>query len=932
MKKMLMMKSKFVVLIIVILTSVSMMYGCSGDTGATGPAGPAGSNTGTVNGMVTAPDGKTALAGVTVSNNITTDTTTTDNDGKFSMALPIGTYTLSFAKNYFTTVTSSITIAAAGSTAPPVSVAMAESASGLPSVSVTADSNEVGFGNTISLKAIVTPGGNSTSFTYAWTGATAGSDPTTATATTPTMTKAFGGSTHKVTINGTDYSQLPAAYTASDGTIVPQDQNYIAPFVQEKRFGILPITADTRGTTTVSLKVTDSIGGAVTATPPVALYAAAIQPGVKDVAIGEPVYLNSGHADPSAWTLTAPAGSKAALSGAGIRNPFFVPDVVGTYTVAEGANSMVIYAGNFVGVITKGSYVSKTFNLNNPFDAGKSGMWYDSSSSSPYWPSGAVTYTFAQWPVVTPDPSCLACHGNNAVINGLTAPDTFTPWTQTAHATFFSRGLDNITSNGSTCLTCHTTGYDMSKSAVNGGFDDLQAFYGWVYPKKQFGNWGAIFTGSNDGYKKVMKLSNIQCENCHGPQDTGSQPAHISGLQGGTSGAKGGTRVDYSSEVCATCHASGTGHHFYSEWSVLNPDTNMGHSKIAQLDVTGYTGHARSTDVSCARCHTAEGFAAYVDQLATGNAGVLSSSDIVWTKDNAHPQTCTACHDPHSDDNPNQLRMYDSIQVTMAGFGVKGLGKGAICVTCHNIRNGVQCNLPLTSVGTCPSAGVQSGAPFLHEDNDPVAPSYMDTPHDNASGDVLMGRNAFFMTGLPMVSKHASVEDSCVGCHMANNPATHLSHGSPAVSSHNFFITDAQRPLLCGACHSSSVDGEALVTFVENSLNTLKDKMAADVKNRTTGKTIYVGSSHTAVAVSASTVVALPEDSTSFSFTNGSTKVSGGLSTITTDAAGTTLVFSPNDKLKKGLWNYILIFRDQSKGIHNPGFVTAVLNNTIAQF
>ncbi len=937
---------KLFVLAVLVLSAFSLMLGCSGDAGSTGPAGPAGPSgpaaptTGTISGTVTTSTG-VALEGIQVSafsnktvSKVASDsaenyrqamalqasatpvaTATTDSSGNYSMNnVPPGSCTINFfdPNGHFTigsinnvqVIAGSSIIANAGmGSATPVT----ESAGGQTSVAVASSDNEVGYGNTISLTASATSPISGATLTYTWSGATQGSTPTTATATMPTLAKAMGGT--------------PAPSNDPGG--------YVAPQPMENRFGVLPTTADTRGTASPNVTVTDGMGGSVSVT--VTLYATGVQPGVMDVAIGVPVYLNSGHDSGNSWSMTVPTGSSATLFNANTRNAWFKPDITGKYTLTEGSNSMAIYAGKWVGVIANGGYVTKTVT------ADEVGIW-----------AGAAG-TYTNWPFVTPDSGCTTCHLNNVVVNGLTAVDEFTPWAQTAHATFFSRGLEGITSNNGTCLTCHTVGYDLSPSAVNDGFDDMAKFENFIYAKTSTTNpnaWQNMLIKA----PRTAKVSNIQCENCHGPQDTGPNGAHISGLSGGTSGAVGGTRVNYSAEVCATCHASGTGHHFYSEWvNSINPESssaNKGHSHLGQIDATGYSGHAQSTNVSCSRCHTAEGFTAYVDQLSAGNPAVLPSDAIVWTKNNAHVQTCTGCHDPHDDTNPNQLRLYDSIPMTMAGFGVSGMGKGAVCVACHNIRNGVQCNLPLTSVGTCPSGGVQSGAPFLHEDNDPVAATYMDTPHDNASADVFMGRNAFFVSGLPMLSKHAAVEDTCVGCHMTNQPATHLSHGATAVSSHQFYILDSDRKMstilpgrlgpngvaFCANCHSTSVDGEALVTTVENSLATLADKMAANLKSRVLGTTIYVGSSHTAVAVSDSTVVTLPEDSTNFSFTNGSTTVSGGLSTITTDSAGTTLVFSTNDILKKGLWNYILIYRDQSKGIHNPTFVNTVLSNTLAQF
>ena len=385
-------------------------------------------------------------------------------------------------------------------------------------------------------------------------------------------------------------------------------------------------------------------------------------------------------------------------------------------------------------------------------------------------------------------------------------------------------------------MTCHTVGSD-GVTVGNGGYDDAVAPTGFNYAKK-IGAWGAL--SSNPAYSTVARVANIQCENCHGAQGSGTSGAS-SGHRTAGSGLNGNgqsinaVRVSYSSDDCGVCHSSGTGHHNYSEWNTLNPDSGNGHSKIAQIDATGYTGHAQSTNGSCARCHTAQGFVQYVDQLATGNAGTLPASVITWTKDNAQPQTCVACHDPHDVSNPNQIRIYNSIQNTMAGFGVDGVGKGALCMACHNNRNGIQCASAPTTTGACLANGgalSATGVTFLHEDNDAYAPTALDSMHDASQAEVLMGRDFFFMgNSLPMLSKHANVEDTCVGCHMALNPQTHSSHGTPAVSGHVFYIKDADVPTLCANCHGNgTVNGEALADLRRRSACRSRDEDVGELR------------------------------------------------------------------------------------------------------
>jgi hypothetical protein len=283
----------------------------------------------------------------------------------------------------------------------------------------------------------------------------------------------------------------------------------------------------------------------------------------------------------------------------------------------------------------------------------------------------------------------------------------------------------------------------------------------------------------------------------------------------------------------------------------------------------------------------------------------------------------------------------------LAGAGVSGLGKGAICVVCHNQAfPGAQCDPAHQPVnGISPSACVQSGPTFLHEDTDTVAPKYIDVPHDNTQAEILLGRDAFFMGGsLPMLSKHANVQDSCVGCHMTLNPQTHISHGSPAVSDHVFYITDAERPTLCANCHSAGdVNGLAVVSNTMNGIAQLSAAMGRAIKSQLPA-TFYVGgklvntSSVTAVSynnvIGAGTSALLLASSHSYSiaFYSGTTLLaSGTLPTITSDSAGTIPVFGATSVFRKAIWNYFLITEDYSNGIHNPSFVSSVLANTLAQ-
>jgi len=875
-------------------------------SGCSGSDGTPGTSTGVVSGVVTS-DGTHALTGVVVSNNLTSTTATTDGTGNYSLTLPIGVYTLTFTKANYTagTATVSVIAGATGTT----NVTLAATAAGKPSVTVTAAANEIGFDQTTTVTATATaPSGGTIS--YSWSGTDAASTSNTATVRTLTFAKAMGGT----------------AAPASD------PGGYIAAYVQENRFGVLPIIPDTKGGKTATVTVNDGMGQSTSAS--VTVYAAGISAGLKNVPLGVPVYLNSGHATSNTWTVTsAPTGSTVAtatLKNASTRNVSFTPDKAGKYTVAEGANTMDIYAGTWVGAISGGTE-----------DA--NGL-----------------------PSVTPNPNlCTLCHNGVLTMNGITVPAVFPDWAKTPHATFYATGLNGLTSNNSGCTSCHTTGDDNSPLAVNGGYDDLVTQTGWKYPStRQKGNWAAMWADAKG--KVVAPMTNIQCENCHGPNSDNT--AHKSTRNATT--FTWGLRTTLSAEMCATCHASGTGHHNYSEWKQLDPDTGYGHSNLA-------TAISESGSASCARCHTGQGYLTYLSQLKAGNIGSLAGtlSNIV-TAANAQPITCSTCHDPHDANIGGQLstasgvptsthlRVFGETDLLPSGFSVSGMGTGAICFTCHNSRNAARTGSTTLT--------------YLHEDGETYNPGTgignptgYSAPHQAAQGDVVAGRNAYFMgSSLPMVSKHASVEDACVGCHMKLNPQTHLSHGAAATSTHAFYILDKDKGTLCANCHGAT-NGEALAASIEDLLTQVSAKMASSVKTKLNAATalalLYFKSVYpldaNGVTVKNS---AGAEITTNFTYdgTNKYTSVSVGevhgqigfiyklttpvtvtvagvnytfssfevgMGSIYRDAPMTVVAYTLSGNLVRAGWNYFLIEGDQSKGIHNPSFDTAVLNNTLSK-
>jgi hypothetical protein len=823
-----------------------LFFGCgSGSDGAAGAPGTPAPATGTISGSVTDAVAADALSGVTVTAATTAGgaaiaTATTDASGNYSMSAPIGGCYVNFSRDYYTSP-GGMYVGVGGGLTTTVNASMSESSAGAPSVSFAAVAGDnFGYGATVVLAASGNdPNGDTLTYTWSPSPAVTGSE-SSGTATLPTMAAAF------------------AARAGSGGSDI---SGYTIP----NQFGMLPIYPDTRGTVSASVTVNDGRGKTATAT--LDLDAASIVPGLRNVPLNTRIYMNRGNDNAAqTWTLAKPAGSNAALDNDTRRSPSFVPDVAGAYTLTAGANSLVIYAGTWEGVIT-GAVGSNDFTVNA---------------------------------------TCTICHNGGTVFP--MAPDKFTPWKGTGHAKIWTLSvatpphearqlcepchpgrLPHLTvQEREYCEHCHTVGSDAGAS--NGGFDDAVDAYdpNWHPPELSYTSWTNMF--SSPGLAAIAKLANIQCENCHGPQaSSGHMESDLTRQK-----AFGSPRISFSSEVCAQCHGKAS-HNIYSQWAVPAVSGTTGHSNRARAIASG-------PNTSCGRCHSAQGFKKFVEKLEAGST-TLSIEDIAGLNgDNVEPVTCTACHDPHDKTNPEQLRVYGDTEMLPSGFMVAGAGKGALCITCHNTRNGA------------------------HDDAN--APTSYTAPHTASQGDVFAGRNAYFLgSSLPMVSRHAAVEDACVGCHMVLNPKVR-SNGTH--KKHLFRVEEADVATLCANCHGSLVNGEGTKAAIEAGLQDLEaniEKAMLDKLNATASVDTGVDN----VAGSAITAVQLEESHGQIAFllTYSGKTVDVQLRNI--KVTGGAAVVAANSNLVKAGWNFFLIEGDDSFGIHNPGFAQAVLNASVAQ-
>jgi hypothetical protein len=397
--------------------------------------------------------------------------------------------------------------------------------------------------------------------------------------------------------------------------------------------------------------------------------------------------------------------------------------------------------------------------------------------------------------------TCALCHSG-----GLLAPDEYTPWSQTLHATFFTKAIDGQKSDhyGKNCISCHTVGYDANTNAVNGGFDDIAASVGWTFPSVLTnGNWATSSPA-------IKNLANIQCENCHG---AGSEHAIGELLAPQSPAAKAAIAKSFVAGNCAQCHDSKPNHVKVFEWS------NSLHARVTRTP----SGPGRD---NCVRCHTAPGFRNFIEHAGSTNAYVTNT---VY-----EAITCAACHDPHDASNPHQLRAANSYTLP-EGTTVTNVGLGALCMECHHSRNGEATNnITKYKLGLPTWAG---GSSF--------------GVHDSTAGDMVEGVNAItYGKVIPSGSHSAVITNVCVGCHMQPVATTHPAFGQ--AGGHTYSMTykvvnggvtnSADLVDVCVKCHGpiegfdfarKDYDGDGVIEGVQTEIQHLLDKLSRMLPNST---------------------------------------------------------------------------------------------------
>ncbi len=833
--------------------------GPSGPAGPPGPSGPAGASSAPLTGTVTVAGAATPVVGATVTFSPPgAPPATTDAAGQYAVTLPVGVYTVTFAAaNLVTQITTVSILAGVPATK---DVALTPSA---PVVVQVATTGSPAPGAALDATGTVLTLDGSTVTGVAWTADSASvSFGTPAAAATsvqlPTLAQFKDRLFIAINTSPLDDVDDSAGAAGEEGSPFPGSlQNRFQ--VQAVNHAQLEHAADV----TLTLTVTTT-SGSYTGTR---LVSAALpwrpSSSVAQVPVGQPVVVHGKALVPpqAAWayTLSGPGGATtAALDDPASRNPVFTPTAPGSYTLTETGSGAVltIVAGTWAGALDP---VATLAGL---------------SPSGQGAPVGAAL--------------CLACHEPGG---GGIAPDQFTPWSQSGHAGIFTQNVNAGGHYTSACFDCHMVGYDLL--AASNGVDEQAGFASMLTtvfnqagsPPANPLNWQAVLTG----FPAVAAMSNIQCESCHGPQNTGL--GHGPGPNQAVERAR---RVSLDSGVCGRCHGEPVRHGRFQQWEL------SGHADFATAIGEGFDGTGAVRN-GCAGCHTAQGFLLLLGQYQAGNPSrTLSAANVAtlqatMTPDTVQPQTCVVCHDPHdpgsvsSLGNDVKLRVTGDTPLLPAGFQALGVGKGAMCITCHNSRNG----------GT---GVVVNGAEVvaLHED-DSTHPAFatlaaFSAPHEACQGDVVMGRNAYFVQGVR--SAHSNIQNSCTACHMEVSPPPPIL-GYPSQTNHTF----EANLNICSQCHGL-LDGAAVQASVQAELDGLQHAIEAAVRR--------------AYFPAATTVV----------------YAGGRVPTLSVDGAApvnfstvVTLAASPInlDLFAKANWNWSLIEQDFSKGVHNPSFAHEVL-------
>lgn len=423
--------------------------------------------------------------------------------------------------------------------------------------------------------------------------------------------------------------------------------------------------------------------------------------------------------------------------------------------------------------------------------------------------------------------ACADCHDQK-----------YADWSQTLHAAAFGTLKSINQDKNSSCVVCHSVGFGYSTGFTN---ETL-----------------------------TPQLSNVQCENCHGPagnhiNDTSNLPLRPVRTK--------------SAMLCGGCHG-GEYHPNFDEWETSPHGEVVPDVAANFLDPNLTNAQARMK--SCGACHSGATRLAMVEWGQTGTLTLPSGTEAAETA-----VTCVVCHDPHKPnlDGTHSLRhplystnFFSYSTSTSTTFTNQYNVNIQMCAQCHN----------------------QRGA---------LATDTSRPPHHACQYNMLIGDIGVALGNVPAApeqSSHRDIQKQCAHCHVhADSTAT------PVTSGHSF-----QADLkACETCHSST-------NSPPNAADVMMASTQADIKSRvaelkslldtwaTTKAPDVIRTKYGALAWEYSTPGSLSNPSASTSIVGPTTSEQANV---------------PLDVKKARMYLYIVQY-DGSFGVHNARYARFLLD------
>jgi hypothetical protein len=242
----------------------------------------------------------------------------------------------------------------------------------------------------------------------------------------------------------------------------------------------------------------------------------------------------------------------------------------------------------------------------------------------------------------------------------------------------------------------------------------------------------------------------------------------------------------------------------------------------------------------CVRCHDGGAFAEGITMPADLEREFMVAID------------CRACHTGRGPE------LAEGGTVDLPDNDGVSAGAGALCMECHNARR----------------------AP------DPTSEE-RSAPHYSAQAEIVTGSGAMPIDGVEYdtTDRHASVTDTCVGCHVGSHTFAASYETCEAAECHALGI-DAD------ATAEADYDGDGTVATFTEEIQGMLDMLEEAIGEATNG---------------------------------GSFTVEGGAINFVNQADEP---LSVEDRVYAAAYNHVLVSNDGSLGVHNPGFVVSLLRES----